>query len=392
MNRYVVFGMALPVIAIAGMTRVPQPVGARSVGGPLAGYPPIAAPPGEGDALSPNRFDLRLLHEARVGDPNGAKTSVLIQKAPAYSGSEDSIATAFDGDFSKVPSVVQTIVTGNATLGTPKSGYKYSPGATGTAYSYFFNGSGWNEQTDGNDGRTGATVYRTRLYQHGQGDVAAYNCSGFVDGQRRGATSFLAQPAISCVNGDFTAGADGTYLNPGEFILDDAGHDAAAFGWVVNLKRTNADGHQGTTWGGFRSQSIGTQPIDGMFSVAGPARIGLDLVGGTYTARDRSKGSAIAMKANDRVYGNATNNQSSRFSSTVALGGSFFDYSVESGWNFVSEAPAGMTVNGVPVMRFGTPQSPTAPCAKGETRFDAKYLYTCYSANSWHRIPVDSGW
>lgn len=153
-------------------------------------------------AASPINFDVHQLSWARLGSRSalhmtreepaattqGAeetparepRTAVLTQQRPLYHGSEDGAQAAFDGDFSRTPSVIRTIVTGATTLGTPKSGYLYTPGATGTPYSYFYNESGWNERADGNAGRTGATACRTRLHQHGRGDLAGHTGSVLI--------------------------------------------------------------------------------------------------------------------------------------------------------------------------------------------------------------------
>jgi hypothetical protein len=239
-----------------------------------------------------------------------------ITKAPVYTGNEDGINTAFDGDFSNVHEGFQTWISGTTTLGTPATGYRYSPVTTGI-YGYVANNSGWNQATDSNDGRTGATAVRVNVFQAGQGDLVAYNASGFVTGEREGATTFLANPAVALFNGQVTAGSNGVYLNPLELLLTDAGHDVAGIGNVVNLDRTNATGALGATWMGYRAQSIGATSagvpvaIDAFFSVAGASKIGLDLTGGNYG----SGSAAIAIKPGDRIYLCATNSSATKFSS-----------------------------------------------------------------------------
>lgn len=130
---------------------------------------------------------------------------------------------------------------GAATLGQPTRGYRYTPGAS-AFYTYLHNTSGWSQDTRGNDGRTGATTFRTRVVNAGQGDAVAYNFSGFVSGTREGSTSFLANPAVSGFNGDLTAGANGVCLNRYETIATDNGYVVSHVGVVINSKRSNGTG------------------------------------------------------------------------------------------------------------------------------------------------------
>lgn len=53
---------------------------------------------------------------------------------------------------------------------------------------------------------------------------------------------------------------------------------------------------------------------------------------------------------------------------------------------------AGLRAGGVPVPSFGTPASASAPCEQGTIQFDAAYIYTCVSTNSWHRVSNGAGW
>lgn len=213
---------------------------------------------------------------------------------------ENSVDTAFNGNFTGAQFVVEHRITGAATLTQPSTGYVYSPWAY-PYYTYLYNESGFNNGTATNVGRTAAVGHRIKFYQHGQGDMVAYNCSGFGDTTRAGATNFLANPAIVCINGEMVAGAAGFYLNPLEFLLDDNGNDAAAIGTVLNLNRTVNTGALGVTWGGERIQSIGSKSIDFALSVTGPVVNGIDLTGATFTAAKV----AMALPPDSRIYLNA---------------------------------------------------------------------------------------
>lgn len=255
-----------------------------------------------------------------------------IKSAPSSFGNSSSAETAFNGDLSKCLFPTEYRITGASTLTQPATGYVYVPEAT-PYYTYFYNASGWNQSTSGNSGRTGATAFRTIVYQAGQGDCVAYNASGFVTGQRAGATSFLANPAASLFNGDMNAGQNGVYLNPRELALNDNGFDVACVGDVINLNRTVAIGGLNVFWAAYRSQSIGSQPVDVAFSAVGDYRFGIDFSFCNFGANQ----AAISLAANQRIYGNVAPTDSSglsRYPSSVNT--DYITYSSSlSGWNFV---------------------------------------------------------
>ena len=235
---------------------------------------------------------------SEVGDRDGgARTTHSIDRPPSGHVEEATIDSAQRGDFSQSLRAGFYRITGDDTLGRPKTGYEYTPENT-PFYAYLDNRSGWNEALDSNVGRTAAVVYRTRVVQAGEGDAAAYNASVFVTGTRAGSTSFLANPAGSIVNGDMSAGADGVYLNAGEFMLDDHGHDAAGIGWVVNLRRNVGTGAKGAYWEGFRAQSIGPEAADAAFSAHGRFATAID----TTTAMFDDRKAAATLKAGQRIY------------------------------------------------------------------------------------------
>jgi len=255
-----------------------------------------------------------------------------IKSTPSSFGNSSSAETAFNGDLSKCLFPTEYRITGASTLTQPAAGYVYVPEAT-PYYTYFYNARGWNQSTSGNSGRTGATAFRTIVYQDGQGDCVAYNASGFVTGQRAGATSFLANPAASLFNGDMSAGQAGVYLNPRELALNDNGFDVACVGDVINLNRTIATGALGVFWAAYRSQSIGTQPVDVGFSAVGSYRFGIDLSFCNFGANQ----AAISLSANQRIYGNVSATDPSgldRYPSSV--GTEYITYSsILGAWNFI---------------------------------------------------------
>jgi hypothetical protein len=164
------------------------------------------------------------------------------------------------------------------------------------------NESGHNQETAGNGGRTGICAYQTKVDQHGQGDAVAYNGLIFVTGTKSGSTHFLANPAGVLLNGSLQAGADGVYLNTVEFDMQDGGFDCAGIGTVTNLSRTNAAGAKSVVWMGHRVQGTGTEYADVAYSATGKIKIGLDTTNMDAGILQR----AVTMKANQRIYLNAT--------------------------------------------------------------------------------------
>ena len=224
-----------------------------------------------------------------------------ISTAPAYTGNEGNFANAFLGDFSKVSFLWGTQITGTGTLGQPSTGYQYTPPASGV-YGFLLNESGWNQATNSNVGRTAATAFRTLVNNYGQGDCMAYSATGFVDGARAGATTWLANPAVSVFVGDVYAGAAGVYLNPVEIDLNDQGFDCAGIGPVVNLARSVTTQALGETWEGMRVQSIGSAAPNCAWAASGAFFTGLDLSAATFGGTN-----AILLPANTNLNFNATN-------------------------------------------------------------------------------------
>lgn len=252
-----------------------------------------------------------------------------VSAAPSSFGTHDSADTAFNGDISKSIFQVEHRITGAASLGQPATGYTYTPEAY-PHYTYLYNSSGYNQNTGSNVGRTAAVAYRTVVYNAGQGDCVAYNATGFVTGAKPGATSFLANPGATLFNGDLTAGQAGVYLNPFEISLVDGGFDVAGIGAVYNLNRSVSTGALGVWWAGVRVQSIGSADVNAAFSASGKYDVGLDFSNITTDA----SAAAIALKPDDRIYGNAA---SSNGYYATSLGTNYLTYSSSlTAWHFVT--------------------------------------------------------
>ena len=276
-----------------------------------------------------------------------------IGSAPTWTPSDaNSIVTWQKGNWSKTFPAWEYWITGAATLGQPTSGYLYTDPAT-PREGYLYNSSGWNNGTADNAGRTGAVAYRTHLFQAGQGDAVAYNCTGFASSQRAGATNFLASPAVSCVTGDLTAGAAGQYLDADEIIMSDGGFDVAAIGIVRNFTRTNVTGALGAYWAGVRIQSKGAGAIDAAFSSVGPINIILDATTATLGANK----SAITLSAGQRIYLNAANVDANQNPSATTVGTVYIDYET---------SPGAIVVEGKPLIQ-GKTKFTTTGCSVSAT-------------------------
>jgi hypothetical protein len=194
---------------------------------------------------------------------------------PARQGNFDSPSTAFTGEW-LYGNGVEVIDSGATTAGQPARGYETIHEISPYFTYHYNNGAGYNRDTASNDGRTGLPTYDINLFQAGQGDMLGFHCNGFVTGQRPGATSFLANPAVSCFNATTEAGQAGTYLNPVEIDLNDQGYDVAGIAFVSNLNRRVSTGTLGSWWAGVRIQSTGPAEIDAAYSASGRMAAFLD--------------------------------------------------------------------------------------------------------------------
>lgn len=289
--------------------------------------------------------------QIKTGDGNKrGKWFSHINRRPTAIGNQDSIETAFNGDWSKSHFAIEHRVTGTGTLGTPTTGYYFTNEAS-AVFTTMESTSGHNQQLDGNDGRTSSVAFRTIVRNYGQGDCMAYNASGFVAGaDLPGGTHWLAQPAVGLFAGDIAAGANHRYLNPREIICHDNGFDVACVGDVINMNRSNGTASQGEYWSGYRAQSVGPVKVDNIMSAVGLFRAGIDL-SMSFLDFGPTK-CAISLKANDRIYGG---NYSANGQYTTVFNGNYLEYSSYiGGWNFVVAGgsclqinAAQMTCNGV---------------------------------------------
>ena len=257
-----------------------------------------------------------------LGDLSTSDANIAnrITETPIYNGNEQSILTAFDGDFSRCSLAIDHRIEGSDTLTQPATGYVYYPPAYPN-YGFLFNTSGHNESLDSNDGRTAACYHRVRLDHNGQGDAVAYNGSVLVRNNKAGSTSFLANPAAVLFNGDVFGGADGVYLNPREIGMADNGFDVAAVGDVIKGARTNNTGDKDVWWQGYRAQNTGTLPWDTFANCVGAFNFGVDLSYGNFGADE----AAITLKEGQRVYFNVTATDTlSRFPTVT---NDYFEYS-----------------------------------------------------------------
>jgi len=290
-----------------------------------------------------------------AGNKRG-KFFAAIKAAPSSLGTYTSISTAFNGDLAKCQFPVEHRITGAATLGQPTTGYVYTPEAY-PHFTYVYNESGWNQSTSGNTGRTAAVAYRTAVANFGQGDMIAYNATGFVTGTKAGSTNFLANPAAGLFAGDMTAGADGVYLNPYETYLTDNGYDAAAVGIVNNFYRTNATGAKSAVWMGYRAQNSGSATCDALISGTGKWVTGLDLAMSSLDFGTNK--AAISLKGNDRIYLNNAATASGNLAAdwrTTSFNGDYISYSSAlSGMTFVIGGSSKLQVNASQVTVVSSP-------------------------------------
>lgn len=274
-----------------------------------------------------------------------------IISAPTQTGSTNSFTTAYNADWTKVHLPFQIYVAGSTTLGQPASGYTLNPLVAGI-YGTMFTQTGWNQNTGSNDGRTGVAAVFIKVFQSGQGDAGSYYATTVNNGVLKGsATSFLANPASFMFAGQATASKALVYVQGvGDINISDGGFDIAAVAFVTNMTRTVGTGAINSTWIAYRSQSIGAIATDAAFSHQGPTYIGLDVVGATFQDRaGTSSKAAVAMKANDRIYANATNSDTAKYPQNVALGTEWHEYDATLGHSFVVASASVFSVNATAV-------------------------------------------
>jgi hypothetical protein len=259
------------------------------------------------------------------GNQRGYFFSAITANKAYTASNENSLETAFNGDFSGVSFAVEHRITGAATLTQPVSNYVYSPWAY-PHYTNMFNSSGWNQSTSTDvGGRTAALAYRTVLNHTGLGDGFAYNGEITVSGLKPGATSWLANGAGGIANGDVFAGASGVHLNPMEIHNIDNGFDVAAHGYISSAFRSNNTGALGVYWSNFISQSFGTKPIEAVLIAQGLHLVGIDLTAITFSGTNPI---AFAAPPNSRVCLNESSSNGAFMTSSCAQ---YIDYNSTAG-------------------------------------------------------------
>lgn len=226
-----------------------------------------------------------------------------VDEPPTSVGNPSGFNTAFNGDWSKTFPPSGVYLTGAATLGQPVTGFEHNENLS-PDFMFMRNlDSGHNEALDGNVGRTTWIGKIIKGLHSGQGGMMGVNVNIFVNGATRpGVTSFLANPAAACCNLEAHAGAPGVYLNPLELNCEDNGHDVAAIGPVINMRRTNKTGALQAFWSGCRIQSTGAEAINSGYQVSGKADTGLDFTKANFASGGQA---AIALSADQRIYLNA---------------------------------------------------------------------------------------
>lgn len=276
---------------------------------------------------------------AKTGANKRARSFGYLDDAPASFGDTGSVVTAFNGDFSKSLDVREFRVSGSDTLGNPASGY-YQKHETAAIYSRGYMGSnaGQNLATDWTDGRTGWSFRQDQHDHFGQGDFTAWTVGINVWNNKADGTHFLAHPAGNVMNGGITAWTDHVNMVVGEFYVYGQTYDVNGTGFALHFNRNNGTGSQEAMWRGISIISSGSQPMDFSFGARGKVKRGLDL-GEADFGTDQA---AIALSANQRVYGNVTyantgsaNPLASGYKVFSAYGSAWYRFgSVTSAWDF----------------------------------------------------------
>lgn len=288
--------------------------------------------------------------EGRIKDTSGNLRAPNFSNANAYPssvGNHGNIALAFNGDLTKCQLPIEHRITGAGTLGTPTTGYVYTP-ETSPVYLEMLNESGHNNATASNDGRTGTAAFFTAIHQKGQGDAFCYVGRAWVDSTKPGSTDFLANPAGVLFAGDVSVSIAGAYMNPVEINCIDNGYDAAACGAVFNMSRTNITRAKKVLWNGIRVQSVGSKPIDSGYFLSGLSDAGIDFTRATFTTKASVIKPAILLKDGDAIIGNATPDSTySGFtitSSTALLGYYTNQWVLQTGGNPTLQVSSSQTV------------------------------------------------
>lgn len=275
--------------------------------------------------------------------------NVAITTAPLTDPDSTEFGDMFTGDNTRQILPVDARFTGSTTLGQPTSGFKNNRHLSPIAIR-LYNTSGYNHNTDGDDGRTTISAISLDAQNIGQGGVLPIRVSNYANQTKAGATSFLASPSAAGGNFSTSAGADGVYLNPMEVNCDSQGFDVAAVGYVANMVRDDASRTIGDEiWHGVRVQSLGSESIDSFFIGTNGANVGVD-----FTRADFGTDlAAFAVQGNDRFYGDAS---SASFWGADDFGTAWFRYGLtNSGWEFAPNDTVRLRIQDTQVSAIGVP-------------------------------------
>lgn len=318
---------------------------------------PIYAPTGTylttiatGAAIGPCRLFGSGQIKTADGDKRAPYFSQVTTAPTAFAPPGAAVDQAFNGDLSHVQFAVEQRIMGADTATKPTTGYTYIPELS-PYMTYLYNESGWNNALDGSyPGRTGISAHDISIYQAGQGDLVGVSVHAFITSTKAGSTSYLANPALSCVSGGMASGVDGANLTPMEWEINDNGYDCGSIGLIIRPSRTNNTGAKYAFWQTFRSDSRGTKGIDSAFLATGPHNQGLDLTFCTLPTSGTYNQAAIVLKANQRIYFNGNGIDASglsRYSSAIGQ-----DY-----WEYFSSLPGLVAVvNNTAVLQLSSTQ------------------------------------
>lgn len=221
-----------------------------------------------------------------------------INAAPSSVSPLGSIETAFNGDMKG--QAVEWRVIGASTMPVPDAaGYNFQR-ELAPYFTSMYTDAGSNGTPVTAAGRTGLYINHGDVFHAGHGDAGVYTGGVYV---ATAGTAFTDAPAGVIINGPVILGANNTFANNGEFLLQDNGFDGSGLGWNVNTVRNNGTGANGNWWGAYRSQSQGSAPIDAAFSATGNTKIGLDLSKMLPTASN----AFVCIPTGGRIYLRSTN-------------------------------------------------------------------------------------
>jgi hypothetical protein len=282
-----------------------------------------------------------------------------IAAPPSAFGNWDSPDTAFNGDLSAMQRVVEHRISGATTLGQPATGYNLRrETAFEFTYTYVAPETGWNQGTATNEGRTGAIGAGRQMFHAGNGDGILHWGQIIATGTKAGSTHWLANPAAAFFGGDVFAGANGVYLQGiGDLNFFDNGLDVACQGLTFNFTRTNKTGAKSTDWTGIRLQSTqGTEGVNAWMAFVGKSDLGFDFSKSDFGTNQ----AAMALAANQRIYGNATNADTNSLSRFTNLGNAWLEYnSGITAWNFIVFNASIMQISNDRITMLRPPLLPT---------------------------------